>query len=251
MDADSGTGWRERAGARWQRLVRYLRGAPATVVYTFTVLVTWYSVGTGADQHLERALLRSESTNVANMAADPLRVLVASAFWIDSPVFPILTTGGLLLVMVPAERVLGTRRWIAVFALGHVVASVVTVVGIALAVRQGMLPQRITGATDVGVSYGSAAVLAVAVHLLPHRLLPYRSARRAAPWVLAAVLAALAVFDHTATDVGHLVAFAVGTAAWPGVRWCCAGGRRPSQAARRWVSKKRRMRPQASSADGP
>lgn len=192
----------------------YLRGAPATLVYTFTLVVTWYSVGAGDDPRLERALLRSESTNVTNMAADPLRVLVASAFWIDSPVFPILTTGGLLLVMVPAERVLGTRRWVAVFALGHVVASVVTVVGIAVAVRQGMLPQRITGATDVGVSYGSAAVLAVAVHLLPRRAL-----RRAAPWVLAAVLAALAVFDHTATDVGHLVAFGVGTAAWPAVRW--------------------------------
>jgi hypothetical protein len=197
---------------RWRWALAYLRGAPATLVYTFTLVVTWYSAA-GAAPGLEHRLLLSESTNLQNMLDEPLRVLVASAFWIDSPVFPVLTTGGLLAVMVPAERALGTRRWVTVFALGHVLASVLTVTGIAVALQAGLVSPRITSATDVGVSYGAAAVAGCATHLLPRAW-----ARRGALAVLVAGLGAFVVVDHTFTDVGHLVALGVGLAAWPAVR---------------------------------
>ena len=197
---------------RWARVVAYLRGAPATLVYTFTVVVTWYSAA-AASPGLERRLLESESTNLHNMTHEPLQVLVSSAFWIDSPVFPVLTTGGLLAVMVPAERALGTRRWLTVFVAGHVIATVVTVVAIAVGIREGLLPARISGTTDVGVSYGSAAVAGCALHLLRRRWW-----RWSALGVLVVGLGAFAVADPTFTDIGHLLALGVGLAMWPLVR---------------------------------
>ena len=217
----------ERVRGSWWWLRAYLRGAPATLVYTFTVVVTWYSAST-ASRALERQLLRAESSNLTNMIHDPLRVLVSSAFWIDSPVFPVLTTGGLLAVMVPAERALGTRRWLAVFVAGHVVATVLTVFGIAQAIRSGLLPARVSDVTDVGVSYGAAAVSGTALHLLPRRWM-----RWTALAVLLGGLGAFAVVDHTFTDVGHLVALGVGLALWPVVRrWMDRSGR-PARDVRR------------------
>ena len=214
--------------ARWTRAVAYLRGAPATLVYTFTLVVTWYSAA-AASPGLERRLLESESTNLHNMTHEPLQVLVSSAFWIDSPVFPVLTTGALLAVMVPAERALGTRRWLAVFVAGHVIASVLTVVGIAMGIRDGVLPVRISGTTDVGVSYGAAAVAGCALHLLPRPWL-----RRGALGVLVVGLGAFAVVDHTFTDIGHLLALGVGLAGWPLVkRWLRRGSPSPAVSGRR------------------
>ena len=66
--------------------------------------------------------------------------------------------GVFTLVMVPVERWIGTYRWLAVFAAGHIGATIATTVGIWLQVRSGTGASNLVYPIDVGVSYGLFAV---------------------------------------------------------------------------------------------
>jgi hypothetical protein len=93
----------------------WLVRAPGTLVYLFTLMVTQLSLTTVSDRLAQRLLLQ-ESTTPRNLAHEPLQVLVCSAFWIDADaVGTALTVVAVVAVMVPAERWLGTRRWLGVF----------------------------------------------------------------------------------------------------------------------------------------
>ena len=98
----------------------------------FTLGVTTLSLVDAAPGLTDRLLL-TESTNVHNLAHDPLRVLGASAFWVGGTRLPWKVGVRFLLVTAPAERWLGTGRWLLAFAAGHVGATLVTVSGIATA----------------------------------------------------------------------------------------------------------------------
>ena len=134
-----------RAGYHAVRL--YLSGAHGTLVYLFALTVAWWTLR-GADPRLVHRLLISQSTNLHNMTHDPFQVLVASAFWIDGKASYVQLVAGFLLVVVPAERWLGTGRWVLTFAAGHAGATLVTVIG--YAVSHGLLNDRIARASDVG-----------------------------------------------------------------------------------------------------
>ncbi|NNH71143.1 hypothetical protein HLB23_14920 [Nocardia uniformis] len=190
-------------GGRAQRAFRdHLAAAPASVAYAFTLFVTWWTLR-GASELVGHRLILSASTNLANMRRDPIQVLVASAFWVDGP-FPWEFIVMFLVVMVAAERWLGTLRWIFVFAAGHIGATLITVTGIAYAVDRDLIPLRVVSASDVGPSYGISAVLAA---------LAFRV--RGRPrwlWVglLVAVYSAALLDGRTFTDYGHLLALAIG-----------------------------------------
>ena len=152
--------WTDRGRTTLAAARRSLAAAPATLVYLFTILVTWWTLR-GADERLGRHLVASASTNLANMQRDPLQVLVASAFWLDPGSNPVTMIAELLLLGVAVERWLGTWRWIAVFAIGHVGATSITVLGIAYAVDHGLLGARVAHVSDVGYSYGLMALAGV------------------------------------------------------------------------------------------
>jgi hypothetical protein len=121
----------------------------------FTLGVTTLSLVDAAPGLTDRLLL-TESTNVHNLAHDPLRVLGASAFWVGGTRLPWKVGVRFLLVTAPAERWLGTGRWLLAFAAGHVGATLVTVSGIAYGIHAGWLgqgsPPSATSASAMGSS---------------------------------------------------------------------------------------------------
>lgn len=182
----------------------HLGSAPACVAYTFTLLVTWWTLR-GVSDTLERRLILSASTNLNNMRHEPVQVLVASAFWTDGG-FPWAMLLEFLVVMAAAERWLGTIRWILVFAAGHIGASMLIATGIAYLVDHRRTHLKIAITSDVGVSYGFYAVLAAMAFRF------HGSSRAVWAGCLALWLAFAAWRGQTFTDYGHLAAMAIGFA---------------------------------------
>jgi hypothetical protein len=159
----------------------------------------------------EENFLRHRSTNLHELSRDPVRVLVASAMWIESGHW--LPYAFLYTVFhAPAERWLGTARWLGVCALAHVAASLASEAVLLAAIRTGRAPPAAVDTLDIGVSYALAGVIAVLCYRLP------------APWRYGYLAAVLAVFTlplaagPTFTDVGHLLAALLGLACRPLVR---------------------------------
>ncbi len=156
----------------------------------------------------EEHFLRQRSTNIHELSRNPVRVLVASALWIDSgrwlPYILLYTV-----FHAPVERWLGTARWLAVCALAHVLATLISEGALLKAIRDGMAPHSAVNTLDVGVSYALAGVIAV----LAYRIAP--------PWRYAYLLVVLGVFalplteGSTFTDLGHFVSALIGLACSP------------------------------------
>ncbi|WP_040809911.1 rhomboid-like protein [Nocardia concava] len=197
--------WWERPH-RLRRAVQAYRDllavTPACIAYAFTLFITWWTLR-GASDIVGRRLIFSASTNLRNMQKDPIQVLVASAFWTDGG-FPWGDILILITLMALAERWLGSLRWILVVAIGHVGATLITVLGIAHKIDKQLIPTRVAFASDVGPSYGISAMLAV----LTFRL------RGRARWgwaVCMLVWYAYGVYDgRTFTDYGHFFALLIG-----------------------------------------
>ncbi|MFF9526167.1 rhomboid-like protein [Streptomyces achromogenes] len=188
----------------------YLRGAPGTHVWLAVLFVTTVVLHSMPPE-FEENFLRHRSTNLHELSRDPVRVLVASAMWIESGrwlPYAFLYT----MFHAPAERWLGTARWLAVCALTHVLASLASEALLLAAIRTGRAPLTAVDTLDIGVSYALAGVIAV---------LGYRIA---VPWRYGYLAAVLAVFalplaaGPTVTDVGHLLAALSGLACHPLVR---------------------------------
>jgi len=185
---------------------RYLHSAPGTVTYLAILAVTTLTLHTSSGR-VGTVLLRQQSTNLANMVHHPVSVLISSAFWIQS--------GNLLtwlapfaLVLAPAERWLGTWRWLAVFVAGHVGATLITLAGIWSVTHGGVTQLTLVHDIDVGISYGFYAVAAVLLYRLPVR------------WRLVLATALLARLSYAAvgggyTELGHVCAALIGLACWP------------------------------------
>lgn len=188
----------------------YVRTAPGTLIYLFTLLVTQLTLST-VDDHLGQRLLISESTNLANMARVPVQVLIGSAFWLDtSPAVTYCALAALLLVMVPLEHWLGTGRWLAAVLTGHVGATLLTLVATTCLLRHGLLSPAVAHAADVGLSYALLTALGLLVHRLP------RPGHRVAATLLgAAGLGLVLVLDQEIADLGHLLSFLIGFGLFP------------------------------------
>jgi hypothetical protein len=155
-----------------------------------------------------QVVLGDRSTNLHHLAEDPVRVLIASAFW--------LAGGGWVTYFllynvfhVPAERWLGTLRWVTVVAIAHVGATYLSEGVLYWAIRHGRAPASAVDTLDIGVSYGLAGVVAV----LTYRIAP--------PWrypYLAAVLVFYLVplfVQLNFTAVGHFTAVLLGLCCYP------------------------------------
>ncbi|MFF2810445.1 rhomboid-like protein [Streptomyces sp. NPDC058000] len=164
-------------------------------------------------------LLRAHSTNVANLRAGRWSTLATSAALVEEPL-PAAYGAALLATLGTAEARWGAGRAAAVFAAGHLGASLLVHAGLRArpGARRAATPPQIseapggTGGTahaiDVGASYGFYATLGALAASLPHR-----GARAAATGGLLA-LGAMPVVrrGRTFTDAGHLTALVLGVA---------------------------------------
>jgi hypothetical protein len=199
---------RTRAQALWARAHDYVRSAPGTYLYLFVLLITSWVLQTSSPGIAERLVLE-RSTNLHHLATDPVRVLVASAFWVAAA-WQVLPWAVLFtVVLAPAERWLGTLRWAIVFAAGHIGATLLTAGGLWAAIRLDAVDESVSRSADVGVSYGFLAVAAVLVYRLPRRFRPTYVA------VLGGYLVIALFARGTFTDAGHLVAVLIGFACYP------------------------------------
>jgi hypothetical protein len=200
----------DAAGAGARCAAMWLRRAPGTLVWLAILLVT-EAISMHLAPEALHDVLGARSTNLYNLAHDPVHVLVVSAFWL---------AGGtwleylviFLVFMAPAERWLGTWRWLAVVATAHVVATYVSQGIVFLAIRNGAEPVSEVHTLDYGVSYALAGVQAV---LTWHIARPWR-------WLyLAGLLGVYVVpltFDLDFTKIGHLTAALLGLALYPVTR---------------------------------
>lgn len=195
--------------ARWvRRGIPTPRRTPFTFFYLAVLAVTTI-VLYAVPAHTARTLLASSSTDVYHLHNAPIRVLVSSALWL-SGVNWLLYAPLFSLVIAPVERRAGSRWVLAMFASGHVIATLVTELPIAWAIRHGYLAPRDQHRLDVGVSYGFYAVLGALVGLLP------RVARSLAVAAAAVVVAVpLLTSDDSLTALGHVVSLLVGLVWWP------------------------------------
>lgn len=186
-------------------MLRLARGVPLSWVWLAILFVTTRRQRS-AGRLGSRRLQREHSTNLRRLRTEPARVLVSSLFWLDDrrwwPYVPVFAT-----VVVPAERRLGTGRWLLVGSAAHVIGTYVGQEHLRLRIRTGRAPSRLVNARDVGVSY---FVLGVAGALSGYVPPAWRAQTQL---VAAGALAANAVARPTATEIGHLTAFTVGLAA--------------------------------------
>jgi hypothetical protein len=145
------------------------------------------------------------STNLDNLARGQLGTLIGSAFVTeDDHVYAWLP--GLVCLLALGELLWRGKRLVVAFTLGHVGATLIIAVVLAVAIVMGWLPDSIAGASDVGISYGAAAVLGTLTAAIPARWQP----AWVCFWLANAMVVAtgLGSFDFTAT--GHAVALTLG-----------------------------------------
>ncbi|MFD9565285.1 rhomboid-like protein [Streptomyces sp. NPDC059994] len=224
-----------RTGPRPRRAVhagrRYVRSAPGTYFWLAVLFVTTIALHHMSPE-FEEDFLRQRSTNIHELSSDPVRVLITSALWIDGGHW--LPYAVLYSVFhAQAERWLGTRRWLAVVVLAHVLATYFSEGALLWAVHHGVAPHSAVNTLDVGVSYALAGVVGVLTY------------RIAAPWRYVYAACVLVLYGtplltgRTFTDLGHFTSVLVGLACYPLVRGRGAPWS-PAAAARETVRRYRR-----------
>jgi membrane associated rhomboid family serine protease len=195
---------RRTVGTGAIRAVKAARATPFATVAVAALIVTALVLRLAVDD--DDHVFAWVSTNVANLTHRPIAALVASAFVLTSgPVLPWALA--LAAVLIPMERRYGTKRTIAVFAAGHIVATALTEIPVGIGIHYGWLPMSDAHIIDVGVSYGFAASLVVALGLVPAK---WRHTGMAI--VLAYVLFSV-TDDFGVTSSGHLIAVLIGLGA--------------------------------------
>jgi hypothetical protein len=194
--------------ARASRAVgRYVSRAPGTFIWLGVLLVTTLIMHTMSPDLLED-FLRKRSTNLHQLEQAPIRVLIASAFWIAGrfwlPYFFLYN-----LFHVPAERWLGTARWLAVVVISHVGATYASQGVLYLAIQHGHAPASAANTLDVGVSYALAGVQGVLVYGIAT---PWRYGYLAG---LLGIYGGILLYSRTFTDVGHFTSVLLGLACYP------------------------------------
>ncbi|MFJ6770258.1 rhomboid-like protein [Kitasatospora sp. NPDC091257] len=193
------------------------RSTPFTLGYLAVVGATTTFAGL-ADPELVQRLQEASSSDGHNLLQHPLRALVLSGFWVAGEVWmPYLW--GFALTLAPLERRVGPARAAAVFAVGHVAATLLSQGVVITAVETGRMAPEAMDHLDIGVSYGVLACLGAVAGLLSWR-----------GRLLALGGAGLMIAQQIATDkdvitgVGHPAAVLTGVALW---RWLRRVERRP------------------------
>jgi hypothetical protein len=148
------------------------------------------------------------STNLHELAAQPVRVLFASLLWLDG-IWWWPYCLAFCVIVVPAERWLGSLRWLAVGLLAHILATYAGEGVLYWAIEHAQVSPALIDAKDVGVSYFVAGIIGV---------LTYRFVR---PWrwiYLAGVIATFGILlalNPDFTAIGHAFGVLVGLACYP------------------------------------
>jgi hypothetical protein len=183
------------------RVFSRLVSVRVTVAYAAVLAVIGVTLlALGPNVH--SAVVSHVSTNLYNLANGHLATLVASAFVTDGDDIYVLLPG-LVCLLALGELVWRSRRLILAFAVGHVGATLLVAVGLAVAIGAGWLPISVAHASDVGISYGAVAVLGALTTVIPPRWRPAWIG-----WWLGMALVAASGADFTA--VGHLLALMLG-----------------------------------------
>ncbi|MGW6918552.1 rhomboid-like protein [Kitasatospora sp. NPDC054939] len=178
----------------------------------FALLGATTTFGHTADPELVLRLQEASSSDWHNLLDHPLRALLCSGLWVAGPIWmPYLWA--FAFTVAPLERRIGAARALAVFACGHVLATLLSQGIVAASVRAGRMEPAALDQLDIGVSYGVLASLGALAGLLPGRLrLPVLTG---AGLLLGHQL--LTDSDVT-TGVGHPAALLIGIALWPWLR---------------------------------
>ncbi|MFI9629206.1 rhomboid-like protein [Streptomyces sp. NPDC052042] len=238
---------RSTAGSWLRDVGSWIRSAPGTYVWLAALFVTTVIIHQMSPA-FEEEFLRQRSTNIHELSQDPVRVLIASAFWIDNgrwAPYVVLYT----IFHARAERWLGTLRWLAVAAAAHVLATLVSEGVLAWAIRHGHVAPAAANTLDVGVSYALAGVIAVLTYRVPA---PWRPVY---PFAVLVFYGIPLVTGPGFTDLGHFAAVLIGLACRPLIRSRLhPGGRpdsRPGKAARSRSRSGQRPRSRFRSGEAP
>ena len=195
----------------------YFRGSPVTAGYVVFLLLTHLLFDHVLAPDTAHRLLLDASTNLDNLSRDPLGALIGSALLFDGTLTNVLSlsfVSTLITLVLGVGGMLGwlERRWgapraYAVFAIGHVGATLITSQVIRYALDRGWYPQSVRHTLDYGISYGAQAVLAAVIVLIPRAARPF--------WAVFVVAWPIVGGDWSATipdftTVGHLIAAAIG-----------------------------------------
>ena len=192
----------------WIRSARTWLGRPwnsrATQTYVTVVATIGLWVHT-ANARLASAALRTASTNLDRLGRDPVSVVIVSAFWIEPNGWRTVATLLImsLVIFAPLEARIGTWRWVAVFAAGHIGSTLVVAAGLTIGIRAGRIDPAVSRTIDVGWSYGGMALVAALTFHLHQR---YR-------WLYSGLVVAQRVAllrTPTFTEWGHLSSVAIG-----------------------------------------
>jgi hypothetical protein len=201
-------------------LARHVRRSPVTTAYVVTLLCVHWIMGHALTPADSAGVKRYLSTNLDNLEHHPVQSIAGSAFLLDGSLTRVFTPDfggvaitlvlGIAVVLARLEGKLGAARAYAVFAAGHVGATLIIAGLIAAATAAGWYPEQVRSALDIGISYGSQAALGCAtLTLVPRRL-------RAA-WflfVLAWPLSGMSIVGRLPdfTTLGHWTSAGIGLA---------------------------------------
>ena len=200
--------WRVRLAACGRAVRRYVLSAPGTYLWLVILLGTTILLKNLSPGYRE-TFLASRSTNLVELDHEPIRVLIASALYIDgSSWWPYLVM--YTLFHAPAERWLGTLRWLLVVLVAHVGATYISEGQLNWLIHHSLAPESDRRVLDFGVSYALAGVQAVLVYkLVPRWRAPYIA-------VLLVYYGSPMLFaGRTFTDLGHFSAVLLGFACYP------------------------------------
>jgi hypothetical protein len=191
-----------------RRMWRFVRSAPLTYLW---LIILAYTTTVAYDVNRQRLhhILVHRSTNLRHLDTNPIKVLIESLLWIDGrswlPYYLLVFT----IFLAPAERWLGSLRWLLVGLAAHVGATYLSEGWLYWQIVRGAAPQSMENVRDIGVSYFAVGLVAV---------LSYHIAR---PWRWGYVAAVLLTFivwlvwHPGLTALGHGCAVLIGLCCYP------------------------------------
>lgn len=192
----------------------FVSSAPLTYSWLFVLMVTTIIQSQLTGRQLHSVLLH-RSTNIHELATDPLGVLFSSLLWIDGKnleAYLLLFT----LFLAPAEHWLGHLRWLTVGLSAHILSTYFSEGLLYLAIEEHDASERLVRAHDIGVSYFLVGVMAVLTY---HIARPWRWGYLAVLFIIFGFpLITMDRIELSFTTIGHFTSILIGLAFYPMAR---------------------------------